>query len=190
LGTDAAFAPLLAEAEALAPGTEWLGPAMGAVETSLGAWRTLAMIGDAVETLALEAPFLAAQIELLTQIPGVLAQITAIEEVLMRIEGRLDAVEAASGSFSSSTSDVNAGMASLTDAVNALATDVEAGADLASTSAGVDSLATDVAGLASRFGALQTSVDQYAPALDGLNADAVALEAMVEGLEAWGMGGG
>jgi outer membrane murein-binding lipoprotein Lpp len=189
-GTDAAFAPLLAEVEALAPGAEWLGPAMGAVETSLGAWRTLAMIGDAVETLALEAPFLAAQIELLTQIPGVLAQITAIEELLMRIEGRLDAVEAASGSFSSSTSDVNAGMASLTDAVNALATDVEAGADLASTSAGVDSLATDVAGLASRFGALQTSVDQYAPALDGLNADAVALEAMVEGLEAWGMGGG
>jgi outer membrane murein-binding lipoprotein Lpp len=188
--TDAAFEPLLAEVEALAPGADWLGPAMGAVNTSLSTWRALGMIGDAVETLAVEAPLLATQIELLKQIPGVLAQVIAIEEALMRIEGRLDAVEAASGALSSSTRDVTAGMASLTDAVNALATDVEAGADLASTSAGVDALATDVAGLASRFGALQASMDQYAPALDGLLADAAALEGMVDGLEALGMGGG
>jgi hypothetical protein len=188
--TDAAFGPLLAEVEALAPGAEWLGPAMGAVNTSLRTSHVLIVIGDAVETLAVQAPLLATQIELLKQIPGVLAQVTAIEEALTRIEGRLDAVDAASGSLSSSTRDVTAGMASLTDAANAQATAVEAGADLTSTSAGVDALATDVAAVGSGFTALQTSLDGVGPELDGLQADAATLEAMVEALEALGMGGG
>lgn len=188
--TDPAFEPLLAEVKALAPGTDWLGTAMSAIDTSLRTTRALGMIGDAVETLAVESVVLATQIELIKQIPGVLAQLTAIDEALGRIDGRLGAVEAASGSLNSGTSQLNAGMASLADATNALATNAQADADLASMSAGVDALATDVAALASGFGAMQTSLNQFAPDLDGLHADAAALEAMVEGLEALGMGGG
>jgi X-X-X-Leu-X-X-Gly heptad repeat protein len=188
--TDPAFEPLLAEVKELAPGTDWLGTAMGAIDTSLRTTRALGMIGDAVETLAVDSVVLATQIELLKQIPGVVAQLTAIDEALGRIDGRLGAVEAASGSLNSGTGELNAGMASLTDAVDALATDAREDADLASLSAGIDALATDVAALASGFGALQTSMNQFAPELDGLYADAAALEAMVEGLEALGMGGG
>jgi hypothetical protein len=80
-------------------------------------------------------------------------------------------------------------MASLTHATNALAMAAKADADLVSTSAGVDALAIDVAALASGLGALQTSLNQFAPELDGLYADAAALEAMAE-LEALGIGGG
>jgi hypothetical protein len=188
--TDPDFEPLLAEVKALAPGTDWLGTAMGAIDSSLRTSRALGMIGDAVETLAVDSVVLATQIELLEQIPGVVAQLTAIDEALSRIDGRLGAVEAASGSLNSSTAELNAGMASLTDATNALATAAEADADLVSTSAGVDALAIDVAALASGFGALQTSMNQFAPELDGFYADAAALEAMVEALEALGMGGG
>ncbi len=57
-------------------------------------------------------------------------------------------------------------------------------------SAGVDALATDVAAVASGFVALQTTLNHFAPELDGLYADAAALEVMVEGLEALGMRGG
>lgn len=188
--TDPDFEPLLADVEALAPGAEWLGVAMGAIDTSLRTSRALGMIGDAVETLAVQSVVLATQIELLKQIPGVLAQVTAIDEALSRIDGRLDAVEAASRSLGSKTGELNAGMASLTDAVNALAEAAQADADLATLSAGVDGLAPDVAALASGFGALQTSLNQFDPELDGLYADAVALEAMVEALDALGLGGG
>jgi hypothetical protein len=188
--TDPAFGPLLAEVEALAPGAEWLGTAMGAVDTSLRTSHVLIVIGDAVETLAVDSVVLATHIELLKQIPGVLAQLVAIEEALGRIDGRLAAVEAVSGSLGSSTRELNDGMASLADATGALATSAQAGAELASLSAGVDALATDVAGLDSGFAALQTSLDGVGPELDGLQADAAALEAMVEALEALGIGGG
>lgn len=188
--TDPAFEPLLDEVNALAPGTDWLGTAMGAIDTSLRTSRALGMIGDAVETLAVDSAVLATQIQLLQQIPGVLAQLTAIDEALGRIEGRLGAVEAASSQLNSGTGELNAGMAALTEATNELATEARADADLASLSAGVDGLATDVAALASGFGALQTSLNRFAPELDGLYADAATLEAMVEGLEALGMGGG
>lgn len=188
--TDPDFEPLLAEVEALAPGADWLGTAMGAVDTSVRTSHVLIVIGDAVETLAVDSVVLATHIELLKQIPGVLAQLVAIEEALGRIDGRLAAVEAASGSLGSSTRELNDGMASLTDATNALATSAEAGAGPASLSAGVDALATDVAGLDSGFAALQTSLDGVGPELDGLQADAATLEAMVEALEALGMGGG
>jgi hypothetical protein len=189
-GTDPAFGPLLAEVEALAPGAEWLGTAMGAIDTSLRTSHVLIVIGDAVETLAVDSVVLATHIELLKQIPGVLAQLVAIEEALGRIDGRLAAVEAASGSLGSATRELNDGMASLTDATDALATSAQADADLASLSAGVDALATDIAGLDSGFGALQTSLDGVGPELDGLQADAATLEAMVEALDALGMGGG
>jgi hypothetical protein len=188
--TDPAFGPLLAEVEALAPGAEWLGTAMGAVDTSFRTSHVLIVIGDAVETLAVDSVVLATHIELLKQIPGVLAQLVAIEEALGRIDVRLAAVEAAAGSLGSGTRDLNDGMASLTDATDALATSAQGGADLASLSAGVDPLAADIAGLDSGFGALQASLDGVGPELDGLQADAATLEAMVEALEALGMGGG
>jgi hypothetical protein len=188
--TDPAFDPLLAEVKALAPGTDWLGTAMGAIESSVRTTRALAMIGDAVETLAVDSVVLATQIELLEQIPGVVAQLTAIDEALGRIEGRLSAVEAASGSVNTGTGELNAAMGALTDATGALATDAQEGADLASLNTGVDALATEVTAVASGFEALQTSLNQLAPELDGLTADAAALEAMVEGLEALGIGGG
>jgi outer membrane murein-binding lipoprotein Lpp len=188
--TDPAFGPLLTEVEALAPGAEWLGTAMGAVDTSLRTSHVLIVIGDAVETLAVDSVVLATHIELLKQIPGVVAQLVAIEAALGRIDGRLATVDAASGSLGSRTRELNDGMASLTDAANALATSAQAGAEPASLSAGVDALATDVAGLDSGFAALQTSLDGVGPELDALQADAATLEAMVEALEALGMGGG
>jgi hypothetical protein len=188
--TDPDFEPLLAEVEALAPGGQWLVAAMGAIDTSLRITRALAMIGDAVETLAVDSVVLATQIEFLKQIPGVVAQLTAIEEALIRIEGRLGAVDAGSASLGSRTSTLNAGMASLADAAGGLATDVEDGGDVASVSTGVDGLATDVARVATGFGALEASVNELAPTLDGLYADASALSAMVEGLESLGIGGG
>ena len=188
--TDPAFRPLLADVEALAPGAEWLGTAMGAVDASLRTSHVLITIGDAVETLAVDSVVLATHIELIKQIPGVLAQLIAIDEALGRIETRLAAVEAASGSLGSSTRELNDGMPSLADATDELATTAQTGAELPILSAGVDALATDVAGLESGFGALQTSLDESAPELDGLSADAAALEAMVEALEALGIGGG
>ena len=188
--TDPAFGPLLAEVEALAPGADWLGTAMGAVDTSVRISHVLIVIGDAVETLAVDSVVLATHIELLKQIPGGLAQLVAIEEALGRIDGRLAAVEVASGSLDSSTRELNDGMASLADATDALATSAEAGDEPASLSAGLDALASDVAGLDSGFAALQTSLDGVGPELDGLQADAATLEAMVEALEALGMGGG
>ena len=188
--TDPAFGPLLADVEALAPGAEWLGTAMGAVDTSVRISHVLIVIGDAVETLAVDSSVLATNIALIEQIPGVLAQLIAIEEALGRIESRLAAVEAASGALDSGTRELNDGMDGLADAADALATSAQADADLATMSAGVDELAADVAGLDSRFAALQTSLNGVAPELDGLQADAAALEAMVESLEALGMGGG
>jgi hypothetical protein len=188
--TDPAFEPLIADVEALVPAAEWLGTAMGAVNTSLGSVRTFAMLGDAVETLAVESAVLATQIELLSQFPGLVAQLTAIDDALRRIEGSLASVEAASGSLGARTSELNAGLASLTDAVGALAATVQEGGDLASTGAGLDALAGDVAGIGSGFAALQTSVNELGPPLDSLHADAVALEAMVAALEAFGLGGG
>ena len=140
--TDPAFEPLIADVEALGPQAEWLGTALGAVDTSLRTLRAVGMIEDAVETLAVESVVLATQIEWLKQIPGVVAQVTAIDEALRRIDGRLGAFVAASGSFGSSTSELNAGMASLSDAINAQATAAQAGADLTSMSAGVDALAS------------------------------------------------
>jgi hypothetical protein len=189
-GTDPAFGPLLADVRELAPGAEWLGTAMGAVDASVRTSHVLIVIGDAVETLAVDSVVLASHIELIEQIPGVLAQLIAIDEALGRIESRLAAVEAASGSLGSSTRELNDGMASLSDATNSLATATGAGDDLASVSAGVDGLASKVAALDSGFGTLQASLDRLAPELDGLSADAAALEAMVEGLEGLGIGGG
>jgi hypothetical protein len=188
--TDPAFGPLLAGVEALAQGADWLGTAMGAVDTSVRISHVLIVIGDAVETLSVDSVVLATHIQLFEQIPGVLAQLVAIEEALGRIDGRLAAVEAASGSLGSSTRELNDGMGSLTDATDALTTSAEAGADLPTLSAGVDALATDVAGLGSGFAALQASLDGAGPELDGLQADSATLEAMVEALEALGMGGG
>jgi hypothetical protein len=189
-GTDPAFGPLVADVEALAPGAEWLGTAMGAVDTSVRTSHVLIVIGDAVETLSVDSVVLAAHIELITQIPGVLAQLIAIDEALGRIESRLAAVEAASDSLASRTRELNDGMASLTDATNDLATSAQAGADVASLSAGIGALATDVAGLESGFGALQASINESGPALDALYSDAETLTAMVEALEALGIGGG
>jgi hypothetical protein len=188
--TDPAFEALVAEVEALAPGADWLGTAMGAVNTSVRTSYVLITIEDALETLAVDSVVLVTHIELLQQIPGVLAQLIAVDEALSRIESRLGAVEAASGLLVSNTRELNDGMASLTDATNGLATDAQADADLPSLNAGIDALATDVAGLGSGFGALQTNTNAFGPALDGLSADAEMLTAMVEALEEMGIGGG
>jgi hypothetical protein len=190
VGTDPAFGPLLAEVEALAPGGEWLGTAVGAVDTSVRTSHVLIVIGDAVETLSVGSVVLTTQIQLIQQMPGLVAQLIAIEEALARIESRLAAVEAASDSLGSRTSELNDGMASLTGAANDVAASAGEGDDLASVSAGVDALGADVAGLDSGFGALETNLDAVGPELDGLQADAATLEAMVESLEALGMGGG
>jgi hypothetical protein len=181
-GTDPDFAPLLERVEAMSPGGAWLGTSMGAIDTSVRITRTVAMIGDAAETLALQAPVLAEQIGLLGQFPGLLAQFTAIEDALIRIEGRLAALERATASLDAGTGELNDGMASFTGDADALATDAQAG-DVTTVSTGVDALDADLTGLDSGFGALQASLDVSGPELDGLAADAAALEAMVEALE-------
>jgi hypothetical protein len=189
--TNPAFKPLLAEVEALAPGVEWLEAAMGAVDTSFRTSSVLRSVEDPVEVLAVEMlPTLAPQIGLIQMIPGLLAQLIAIDEALGRIDGRLDTVEAALGPLGPSTRELNAGMDSLTNAVNALATGAQSGADLASLSAGVDALRTDVASLASGFGALHTSTNELARPLGGLHAEGLALTGMVEALDNLGIGGG
>ena len=189
--TNPAFKPLLATVKALAPGVDWLETAMGAVDTSFRTSRVLHMVEDPVEVLAVEIlPMLAPQIGLFQQFPGFVAQLVAIDEALSRIDGGLDMVEAALGPLGHSTRDQNAGMASLTNATNALATSAQSGADLASLSAGVDALAADVATVASGFGALQTSMTELAAPLGGLSADALALTGTVEALDNLGIGGG
>ena len=189
--TNPAFKPLLADVEALAPGVEWLETAMGAVDTSFRTSGALRSVEDPVEALAVETlPSLALHIGLIQMFPGVLAQLTATDEALSRIDGRLDTVEAALGPLGHSTRDLNASMASLTNAINAQATAAQSGADLASLSAGVDALATDVATIASGFGALQTSMNELVRPLGGLHAEALALTATVEALDNLGIGGG
>jgi hypothetical protein len=189
--TNPAFKPLLAEVKALAPGLEWLETAMGAVDTSFRTSSVLRSVEDPVEVLAVEMlPTLGAQIGLIQMIPGLLAQLIAIDEALGRIDGRLDTVEAALGPLGPGTRELNAGMDSLTNAVNALATAARSGADVASLSSGVDALTTDVAGLASGFGALRTSTDELARSLGGLHAEALALTGTVEALDNLGIGGG
>jgi hypothetical protein len=189
-GTEPAFEALLAEVEALAPGTEWLGTAMGAIDTAVRSWQTLAMIGDSVETLTVSTMALDTHIGLIEQIPGMLTQLIAIDDALARIESRLGAVEAGSDAIGSATGELNPGMASLTASANELATATQGAADPASLGPGVDALATDVGAVAHDFAALQTGLDQLGPALDGLNSDAVQLTALVEALEALGLGGG
>jgi hypothetical protein len=189
--TNPAFKPLLAEVEALAPGLEWVETAMGAVDASFRTSRVLHMVEDPIEVLTVETlPMLAPQSQLIQMFPGLLAQLVAIDEALSRIGGGLDTVEAALGPLGPSTRDLNAGMASLTNAVDALATAAESGADLASLNAGVDALAADVASLASGFGALQASTNELAAPLGGLSADALVLQANVEALDNLGLGGG
>jgi hypothetical protein len=189
--TNPAFKPLLAQVEALAPGVEWLEPALGAVDTSFRTSGALRSVEDPIEVLAVEMlPMLSLQIGLVEMFPGLLAQLVAIDEALGRIDGRLDTVEAALVPLGHNTRDLNAGMASLTNATNALATAAHSGADLASLSAGVDALAPDVAGLATGFGELQTSMNELTRPLGGLHADALTLTATVEALDSLGIGGG
>jgi hypothetical protein len=188
--TEPELEPLLAEVEALGPEAQWLTTSLSAADSSVRTTRALAMIGDAVETLAVEAPLLATQIGLIQQIPGLLAQLTAIEDALIRIEARLGAVDAGTAALGSRTGELIAGMAALTDAAGALADDAQGDADAASLGAGVDALAADDSAVASGFSALQASVTELSPALDALGADAAALEVALESLEAFGMGGG
>jgi hypothetical protein len=189
--TNPAFKPLLAKVEPLAPGVEWLETALGAVDTSFRTSGALRSVEDPIEVLAVEIlPMLSLQIGLVEMFPGLLAQLVAMDEALGRIDDRLDTVEAALVPVGHNTSELNAGMASLTNAVNSLATAAQSGADLASLSAGVDALATDVASLGSGFSALQTSMNELTRPLGGLHAEALALTATVEALDSLGIGGG
>jgi hypothetical protein len=189
--TNPAFQPLLTKVKALAPGVEWLETAMGAVDTSFRTTGAMRSVEDPVEVLAVEIlPMLAPQIGLIQLFPGLLAQLVAVDEALGRIDGGLDTIEAALGPLGRGTRDLNAGMASHTNAINALATAAQSGADLASLSAGVDGLATDVASLASGFGTLQTSMNELTRPLGGLHADGLVLTATVEALDNLGIGGG
>jgi hypothetical protein len=171
---------LLASIEALVLRVEALESGTDAVETALGTLESaLSTIGSALQELAPTAAIIGTQIELIKQFPGALAQVTALDEALRRIESRLGAAEAALGSLGSATDGLNGSMASLVNAVNALAGSA-ATADLASVSAGVNGLAGNVASLESGFGGLQTTMAGVAPAAIGLEGDALALEGMVE----------
>jgi hypothetical protein len=188
-GSDSAFEPLVAEVGAIGPSGDWLGTATGAINASVRITRTMASIGDAVETLAATSSTLGAQPALLGQMPGLAEQLATIDAALSRIEGRLGAVEAGADALLSGTDIVNDAMSAASGAAGDVTSDAAA-ADLATVSAGVDTLAARMASLAYGFATLQATMDGLNAELDGLDAVATTLETMVEGLEALGMGAG
>jgi outer membrane murein-binding lipoprotein Lpp len=172
---------LLPQVEGLVVRVEALGNSTSAVETALGSMQSgIDKIGSALQELATMAPLLAGQASLIRQFPGAESQVLALDEALRRIEGRVGAVEAALGTIASSVNGLNAAMASLANSVNAVAA-TAATAPLGAVQEGVNGLAGGVANLEAAFGAL-ASLNGAAPDLATLEADAIALEGMVDAL--------
>jgi exonuclease VII small subunit len=175
------FEVLVANVEALEIRVEGLENSTSALETTLGSLESgIGTVGSAMQELATMAPFLASQASLIRQFPGAESQVLALDETLRRIEGRIAAAERALGTIGSSVNGLNAAMASFAASVNAAAA-TAAVADLGTVQATVNGLGGGVANLESAFGALG-SLNGAAIEFVGLEADATALEGMVEAL--------
>jgi hypothetical protein len=137
-------------------------------------------IGGTLTELVTIAPLLASQAALIKSFPGAEAQVMALDETLRRIESRLAAAEAAIGSIGANVGALNAQMATLAAQVNQVANTALSG-DVATVQAAVNGLDGPVASLQSAFAGLG-SLGGAAAEVAGLEADAIALEGMVEGL--------
>jgi outer membrane murein-binding lipoprotein Lpp len=152
-----------------------------AVEESLSQLESgIGTIGGTLEQLTLMAPLLASQGALIRSFPGAEAQIMALDETIRRIESRIGAAEAAIGNIGSNVGALSAQMATLASQVNAVA-GIAASGDLGTVQAAVNGLAGGLANLEFAFAGLG-SLGGAAAEVAALEADAVALEAMVEGL--------
>jgi hypothetical protein len=175
------FEAVVLSVEALVLRVEALENSTSAVETALGSMESgVGKIGSVLEELATAAPLLAAQASLIRQFPGAESQILALDETLRRIEGRLGAAAAALATIGASVNGLNAAMSNLANAVNAVAA-TAASADVGTVQAAVNGLAGGVANLESAFGGL-ASLNGAAAEMVALEADATALEGMVEAL--------
>jgi hypothetical protein len=177
----AGFEGLVLTVEGLVLQIEGLESSTSAVEDSLGQLESgIGTIGGALQELTTIAPLLASQAALIRSFPGAEAQVMALDETLRRIESRIGAAERAIGGIGSGVGALNAQMASLASQVNGVAS-TAASADFGTVQNAVNGLSGPVASLASAFGGLG-SLGGAATELAGLEADAVALEGMVEAL--------
>jgi prefoldin subunit 5 len=180
-GRGAGFEGVLASVEGLVLQIEGLETSTSAVEDALGQLESgIGTIGGALQELTTIAPLLASQAALIRSFPGAEAQVMALDETLRRIESRLGAAEAAIGNIGGNVGALNAQMASLAGQVNGVANTALSG-DVPTVQAAVNGLAGGVASLVSAFGGLG-SLGGAATELAGLEADAIALEGMVEAL--------
>jgi prefoldin subunit 5 len=171
---------VLAQVEALVLRIEAVEASTTSVEEALSHLESgIGTIGGTLEQLTIMAPLLASQAALIRSFPGAEAQVMALDETLRRIESRIGAAERAIGSIGSNVGALNAQMASLAAQVNQVAG--IAGGDLGAVQNAVNGLAGGVASLESAFAALG-SLGGAAVEVAGLEADAIALEGMVEGL--------
>jgi prefoldin subunit 5 len=178
---DPGFEALLLQVEALVARVELLEGSTTAVEDALGQLESgIGTIGGALEQLTIMAPLLASQAALIKSFPGAEAQVMAIDETLRRIESRLAAAEGAIGNIGGNVGALNAQMASLAAQVNAVAAGA-ASNPLPTVQAGVNGLVGGVGSLESAFAGFG-SLGGVATELVGLEADAIALEGMVEAL--------
>jgi hypothetical protein len=178
---DPGFEAVLLQVEALVARVELLEGSTTAVEDALGQLESgIGTIGGALEQLTTMAPLLASQAALIKSFPGAEAQVMAIDETLRRIESRLGAAEAAIGGIGANVGALNAQMSALAGQVNGVANTALSG-DVPTVQAAVNGLAGPIASLASAFGGLG-SLGGVATELAGLEADAIALEGMVEAL--------
>jgi prefoldin subunit 5 len=166
---------LVLRIEALEGSTTAVEEALSQLESGIGT------IGGTLEQLTIMAPLLASQAALIRSFPGAEAQIMALDETLRRIESRIAAAEGAIGGIGSNVGALNAQMAALASQVQAVADSAAGGASFADVQAAVNGLSGGVASLENAFRGLG-SLGGAAAEIAGLQADAIALEGMVEAL--------
>jgi hypothetical protein len=177
----AAFEGVVLTVEGQVARIELLENSTSAVEDALGQLESgIGTIGGALQELTTIAPLLASQAALIKSFPGAEAQVMALDETLRRIESRLGAAEAAIGNIGGNVGALNAQMATFAGQVNAVANTALSG-DVPTVQAAVNGLVGGIASLESAFGGLG-SLGGAAAELAGLEADAIALEGMVEAL--------
>jgi phage shock protein A len=177
----ASFEGVVLQVEGLVARIELLEGSSTAVEESLSQLESgIGTIGGTLEQLTIMAPLLASQAALIRSFPGAEAQVMALDETLRRIESRIGAAEQAIGSIGSNVGALNAQMASLASQVNGVAS-TAASADLGTVQNAVNGLSGGVSSLESAFAGFG-GLGGAAAEIAGLEADAVALEGMVEAL--------
>jgi hypothetical protein len=168
-----------AQAELLADRADLLGDSTSAVEDLLGQFESgLGKISGVLEELVTLAPLLSSQAALIRQFPGAEQQVLALDEALRRIEGRIASAEGALGTIGSSVGGLNATMSAFASQVTGVTNSVPGG-DPATVLAAVNGLDGGLTNLQNAFAGL-ASLGGAAGDIAGLEADATAIESMVE----------